>query len=142
MVATNIGYSEAGMASFQTEQFTDIELFANEAPPLVTTNGQLDPAMVATADFAAFTVVGKNANDQWTLADGVNVIPVGVTTATVKNGATNLTIAVWRAGAFNMNALNWHSNYATDQQKRTAFEKGYAGATLFAMKRNYDGVYF
>lgn len=141
-MATNIPYSEAGMASWQNEQFTDIELFANEAPPLVTTNGQLDPAMVATADFAAFTVVGKNSSDQWTLADGVNIKPVGITTATVKNGAVNLTIAVWRAGSFNMDALNWHTNYATDAQRRVAFESSYAGAALFAMKRNYAGVYF
>jgi len=49
---------------------------------------------------------------------------------------------MFRAGAFNIDALIWAAYYSTDTLKRRAFDGGFAMAAFNLMKPNYSGVYF
>lgn len=123
-MATNIPYDDAGMAKAETEAFGTVALWAGEAP-VVTTAEIVAAETVASADLPAFSVVGRNAEGELVMAtsaaDGA-IAPIGVTCSPVLTGATDLNVAVYRGGYFNMAALNWDSSFDTDAKKRLAFE--------------------
>lgn len=64
----------------------------------------------------------------------------GILTAPV-NTATgeSTTVAVYRSGHFNMDALNWDASFSTDALKAAAFE-GSVSPTIFVSKPAFDSA--
>lgn len=145
-MATVYDTDSAGMAEFTTEQYTQNELFAGDYPDRWTQSDRLVSASaIASVDLLKYSVVGLNSAGELVLADpslGTPVLPIGITTARVKVGATNRTVAIWRAGCFNTDAMQWSAYYSTDLLKRRAFEGGYSQAAFNLIKPNYSGVIF
>jgi hypothetical protein len=137
-----IPYGDAGMAEFNTDIFTGVELFAGSAPMPWTSDEIVAAATIAGAALPAFSVVGFLAGELvMAKTSATAVIPIGITTAPVNQLAVNRTVAIFRAGAFNMDALNWHADYNTDLLKRNAFLAGFAGAAFNIKKFPYAGIY-
>ena len=55
------------------------------------------------------------------------VPPIGVTCSPVKKGASNKSVAVYRGGYFNMDALNWDASFDSAAKKRVEFEASQPG---------------
>lgn len=114
------------IASSQSEQFTTTVLFTGEVD-VITTSETVADSVIASVDLPANSVVGRDSSGKIVLATynstpASGVPAMGITTETVKTGATVKTVAVYRSGMFNPDALNWHSSYDTDAKKRLAFE--------------------
>ncbi len=125
-------YADAGVASLATQSFTEVPLFSGEAP-IVTTSEVVAAATIASADLPAFSVVGRNSSGElvaavYDTATPANAIaPIGITTATVKQGATAKNVEVFRGGMFNPAALVWPASFDTALKKRLAFEASAPG---------------
>lgn len=138
-MSTTIPQEDAGMAMAATEDFKTIPLFTGDTP-VTTTPEIVADAVVASVDLPAYSVVGRDGNGKlvkatWNATPASGVPAVGVTTATVKAGATAKNVAMYRSGMFNPNALVWDASYDTDEKKRLAFE--YAQDTIFIRKPAY-----
>lgn len=121
-----IPHNDVGMAGSQTEDFTTVVLITGNHPT-ITTAETVAAAALAAGDLPAFSVVGRGANDELVLAtynaDPEQAIaPIGITTNTVLEDATDTSVPVYRDGGFNPDALNWHASFDTDEKKRLAFE--------------------
>ncbi len=125
-MATQIPYSNAGMADFATEDFGSVELFSGDAP-IVTTAEIVAAATIASADLPAFSVVGRNSSGELVMANASTIKPIGITCSPVLEGATARNVAVYRGGDFNPDALNWDASFNTDALKRLAFEASAPG---------------
>lgn len=138
-MSTLINQADAGMAMASSESFKQIPLLTGDTP-IVTTPEVVADAVIASVDLPAYSVVGRDATGKIVKAV-YNATPasgtpaIGITTATVKAGATVKTVAVYRAGMFNPDALVWDASYDTDEKKRTAFE--YAQDNIFIRKPLY-----
>lgn len=126
---TTIPQNDAGLAFSANDSFTTVVLHTGPVPTITTPEVVAD-SVVASADLPAYSVVGRDSSGKLVLAvlDTVtpanSIAPIGITTATVKTGSTTKSVAVWRDGMFNPDALNWHASYDTDLKKRLAFEAG------------------
>jgi len=113
---------EPGLASFETEgPYANEVLFTGDTP-VTTTSETAAAAAVSAADLVRYTVVGRDANGDIVPAVKDTIEAIGITTATVLQNATDRRLPVYRAGMFNPRALIWDSSYATDDDKRLAFE--------------------
>lgn len=119
-----------GIAKFQSEDFTEEELFTGDAPIFSTNETLLDQ----NADLPAYSVVGRiTASGKITLSqqnavDG-SQNPIGVTCYAMPDPGADKTIAIYRGGCFNPAKLNWHATWNTDALKKLAFEA--AQPTIF-----------
>lgn len=131
-MSTNIPYDGVGMADIQTDSFKSINLFAGEAP-IVTTPEVVAAATIASADLPAFTVVGRNGSGELvkavldTVTPANNIAPIGITCSPVLMASTNRSVAAYRGGFFNMDALTWDASFDTAAKKRVAFEASQPG---------------
>lgn len=122
----SIDYQNIGLAGVQTDAFTQIELFFGDTPAVVTEDA-IVPAAIATAGLAAWTPVFVDpATRVISLADnnagGTGVNANAITVVGVDAGSpADIGLSVYSAGHFNMNALNWPAEYATEADKRGAF---------------------
>lgn len=131
---TLINPIDAGMAASNSESFTTVTLVTGDFPQHDTSE-VVAASVIATDDLPALTVVGRDSSGEIVpavLGGGNAVAPIGITINTVKAGATNRTVAVYRAGCYNPDALVWDSSYDTDAKKRVAFEA--SQPTLFLRK--------
>jgi len=121
-----IDYQNIGLAGSQSDSFFTIELFAGDTPLPVTAVGQLGEAL-ATAGIAAWTPVHVDAaTEAVSLAESGETEPNAITVVEVAEGSpTDVRVPVYKAGTFNIKALNWPASYDTDAKKFAAF----AGAT-------------
>lgn len=138
-MATTIPQTDAGMASYQTEDFKTIPLFTGDTP-VTTTPETVADAVVASVDLPANSVVGYDASGKlvkatWNATPSSGIPAVGITVNAVKAGATTKTVAAYKTGMFNPDALVWDSTYDTDEKKRTAFN--FAGRGIFVRKPLY-----
>lgn len=140
-MAEDITSKDYGLASLQTDTFTQTELFAGDTPPAVTDYGILGSSL-NTAGIPAWTPVYVDPADRSiTLAviDGVtpanSVQPNAITIATIEAGsAATSSVPVYKAGMFNVDALNWPASFNTDALKFAAFEP--SGSQIY-VKRPY-----
>lgn len=132
------------MASLTTEDFKTIPLFTGDTP-VSTTPETVAAATISGADLPKFSVVGRNASNELVLADisdvdaANHIHPIGITTAAVKQGATDKSVAVYRSGMFNPDALNYDASYDDDSKKRLAFEELQPG--ILIRKAGYQDAY-
>lgn len=131
MADTEIKYGDVGLASFNTHTFDTKELFTGDKP-VSHTPEIVASATISAADLPAFSVVGRNSSGEIVLAktSTTAVKAIGITAATVKQGATNRNVPVYRSGCFNPAALNYHGDYDTAEKKRLAFEDSVDGTDI------------
>ncbi len=133
-MATNIPYSEVGIAGFEvSDSFGQTELF-NSAIPLPVTE---DFPVGASTTLEAFAVVGLSAgNLVMAKTSATAVVPIGIMTAKVVTGVGETDrIAIYRAGNFNLAALVWHADYSTDDLKAAAFRGSPSPTNVIIRKR-------
>lgn len=127
----NIPYSQAGVAELNTDSFTQVELMAGDTPPIVTDYGLLGTTLDDDGIPAWTPVFVDPATRAITLAviDSVtpanSVFPNAITIVAIAPGtASTSKVPVYKAGMFNMNALNWPASFDTDAERASAFAKG------------------
>ena len=123
-----INAKDLGVASLQTETFTQPELLAGDTPAVVTDYGIIGGTLNA-AGIEAWTPVYVDPSDRSiTLASydsgtpANSVYPNAITTTTIEAGAAaTSSVPVYKAGMFNIAALNWPASFNTDALKFSAF---------------------
>lgn len=132
-------YADPGRASFEVmDDYTQNFLLAGIHP-------ELKPAVSAplpnNANYAQFTVVGRNASGQlvpavWDAVEANRVRPVGVLAHAASLGASGTgTGTFWYSGCFNMDALVWGASFDTEAKKLAAFEGSPTPTTIIVAKR-------
>lgn len=121
----NIDYANIGLAGSQSDTFTTVELFFGDTP-LPVTEDAIVPSALATAGIPAWTPVYLDPETrELALADPDGtpaVLPNAITVVEVAAASpANTGLSVYTAGHFNINALNWSADYATEADKRGAF---------------------
>ena len=119
-------YSNAGVAGIQNEDVNGaVELFAGDTPAPVSISAAV-PSAVATAGLAAFTpVVVDNETGTLALVDGTTETKANaVTIVPVAAGSAVGSVPVYKAGCFNINALQWPATFDTEAKKLAAFNLG------------------
>lgn len=122
----NIPYSQVGIAELNTDSFTQVELMAGDTPPVVTDYGLLGSTLNSAGGAVAWTPVFVDpATRAITVALHGTQAPNAIVVATVPagSGATS-SVPVYKAGMFNIAALNWPASYDTDAKKLAAFVTG------------------
>lgn len=112
-----------GIAKFQSEDFTEEELFTGDTP-IYTDNGTL---LDQNADLPAYTVIGRiTTGSKLTKCDpgasDGSQNPIGITCYAMPDPGADKTIAFYKSGCFNPARLTWHAGFTTDLQKKIAFE--------------------
>lgn len=110
-------------------------LFSGLSPEVVTN----DLIVAASQTIPALTPVGYDANKRLVpaVAGGATPIaPVGITVHAITTDAstTYKGVAVYRAGCFNPDMLNWPASFDTDAEKFAAFE-GAPSPTQIVIRR-------
>ncbi len=122
-----------GLASFNTDTYTGVELLSGDTPPVVTTNEPIASA-VLTSGLPARAVVGINGSGEIIRAVLGTTQAIGILIAAINAGSSAGNKAqVYRAGCFNPAALDWDATYNTDEKKRTAFVAA-EGSQIFIKK--------
>jgi len=124
---TKIPFADYGIPTVQTEEFTTVELFAGDTPHVVTDTSTV-PEALATAGIPAWTPVFVDpATRVVSLAvydadPGDAVVPNAITVATVQPGSpADTSMPVYKAGCFNIRALNWPASFDSNDKKFAAF---------------------
>lgn len=139
-MSTSIPHEDPHMMATSTEDFKNVELFSGDKE-VVTQSYTVADAVIASADLPAYSVVGFDASNKLVKAitgsvdPDDDIKPIGITTATVKMGSTVKTVAVYRTGCFNPEALVWPTSYDTDAKKKHAFD--HLGADILIRKPGY-----
>lgn len=134
---TTINHQNAGLAEIQTDAFTSVELLAGDTPAIVTDYGLA--GSLGTPGIPAWTPVfvdeGTRAITLAVIDTGTpanSVYPNAVTVADTPAGAaTTASVPVYKAGSFNIRALNWPATFDTDAKKFGAFGKGVGSHQIF-----------
>lgn len=124
----NIPYADYGIPTVQTESYTQVELFAGDTPAVVTDFGIVASAL-ATAGIPAWTPIYV---DPVTRAVSLAVIdadvpensvaPNAISVVTIQPGSpADTNLPIYKAGMFNIRALNWPATFDTDAKKFSAF---------------------
>lgn len=130
-----------GLAEFQSDTIGGlVELFAGDTPAPVTQSAGYS-AVLAVAGIPANTPVSVDVDTgEIALVDGstvtkANAVTVGVLRAGAGGGAKG-TMAVYRAGNFNINALAWPDSLATEAQRLAGFDL--AASQIYVTKPYYS----
>lgn len=118
----NINYDDIGLAGIQTDEFTQVELFAGDTPPVVTDYGVLGATLAVTGIPAWTPVIVDAATRAITLpvegtskANAITVAPIQAGTPATSS------VPVYKAGMFNVEALRFGVSFDTDAKKFSAF---------------------
>lgn len=141
-VDTNIPMGKPGVAEFKSETFggpTELrygEGVLTTTEITITAPANIDWPIGAVLNLAGTALADWNATRDAGCANYVLAQPV------VLASGASATIAVYREGHFNMDALTWDASYDTDAKKKAAFE-GSVSPTIFVSKpkHNADAIY-
>lgn len=119
--------------------FTPSQRYAGDAQ-IVSVNATL----ASGQNLPDLTVLGRiTASGLLTIcntgaADGSQT-PVAILAEATNASGGNTVTAVYTAGEFNIDSLNWHASFTTDAQKLAAFANGLSGS-LILRKPAYSGI--
>jgi hypothetical protein len=136
-VDTTIGAGKPGIASFASEtfggpaepRFGDGEAIVTEIT--FTAGADIDLGVYSVLNLAGSALADYNATRDAGCANYIAAQPIKVA-----NGAT-ATVAVYRSGHWNMDALVWDASYDTTAKKKAAFE-GSVSPTIFVSKPDHN----
>lgn len=115
-----------GLAQFETDTIGGlVELFAGDTPQPVTFSGTYTADQEAAGIPVNTPVSVDFETGAISLVDGTDVTKanaVTVGTLLAATGGTGGTMAVYKAGCFNIRALNWPAAFDTDAKKLAAFD--------------------
>lgn len=123
----NIPYADYGVPSVQTDSFTQVELFAGDTPLVVTDYGVTSGALASSGIPAWTPVFVDPRTREVSLAvfddaeEGSPVAPNAITIVTIQPGSAPTRVPVYKAGSFNIRALNWPASFDTEDKKFSAF---------------------
>lgn len=119
----NIPYADAGIADSQYDDFAVKEILAGDTPPAVTDYGIIGSTL-ATSGLAAWTPVIFNPSTRAiTLPVQGTSQPNALTIHSIAAGAASTsTVQLWRAGMFNLDAINWGADFDTEAERVAAFD--------------------
>jgi len=131
----NIPYSQYGIAEINTDSFEQVELMAGDTPPVVTDYALLGSTLNSGAGIDAWTPIFVDPGTRAiTLALHGTQAPNAITIAAVPTGSgATAAVPIYKAGMFNMAALNWPASYDTDAKKLAAFVTG-GGNQIYVKK--------
>jgi hypothetical protein len=105
-------------------------------------------ALSAGDEANAIATTESGTATSWTAAtlddaeEDLDLAPYGILTAPVNTGVgETTTVDVYRGGHWNMDALNWHSSFDTDDKKKHAFERSRSPGILISKKKWGNDVY-
>jgi len=135
----NIPTSEYGVAGLNTDTFTQVELFAGDTPAVVTDYGIIGGSLNA-AGIPAWTPVFVDPGTRAiSLAVHGTTAPNAITVSDTPAGvASTSSVQVYKAGTFNIRALNWPASYNLDTERFAAFAA--SGGTQIFVKLPYNEV--
>lgn len=117
MATIKVPYGQAGVAAFeQGDDYISVELFSGTSATVTE-----DFPVGSGVALPVFSVVGLSSGNLVLANTTGPIVPIGITTAEVRNTGTANTVAIFRDGVFNPDALNWHADYSTDALKAAAF---------------------
>lgn len=118
-----IPYSDYGIAGSQSDDFSQKEILAGDTPPAVTDHGIIGSTL-GTSGLAAFTPVIVNASTRAiSLPVQGTSKPNALTIHSVPAGTSaSSTVQVWKAGMFNLDAINWGADFDTEAERISAFD--------------------
>ncbi len=122
-MTTNIIHADAGIADSQYDDFAIKEILAGDTPPAVTDSAIIGSTLAASG-LAAWTPVIVNwATGAVTLPVQGTSKPNALTIHSIAAGASaSSTVQVWRAGMFNMDAINWGADFDLESERKSAFD--------------------
>lgn len=136
----NPSIAAPGLAEYESDTIgAVVELFAGDTPAPVTTTATYDTAL-ATSGIPAYTPVSVDVDTgAIALVDGstvpkANAVTVGVLRAGAGGGVAGR-VAVYRAGTFNINALNWPDALSSEALRLAAFDL--AACQIYVKKPYY-----
>lgn len=125
---TQIKYGSAGQAGLQTDSFNVVEILAGDTPAQVTDYGLLQAGQVA-GGIPAYTPVFVDPETRVVqiatfAVDASGIEANALTLCDIEAGTVaGASVPVWKAGCFNIRAINWHASYVTDGAKFGAFAR-------------------
>lgn len=121
-MAFGTDYKNVGLAERQTDVVTGaVELFCGDTPLPVTISANVPAALAATGVPAWTPVKVDHETGDISLVTGA-VVPNAITVSIVRPGSPAGRAPVYKAGCFNINALNWPAALNTDALKFGAFD--------------------
>jgi len=132
-MSTNIPIGDAGMAASEfSDTFTSTELFNSAIPQAVTEDFEVPE----NSDFEQFAVVALTADDTLTMAVDGAAQAVGILLLSVQTGAGETKrVPIYRAGNFNVAALQFDASFDTDEKKLGAFRGAPAPTNIVVRSR-------
>ena len=127
-----------GLATFQSDTIGAlVELFAGDTPAPVTLSATYD-ATLGTAGIPVNTPVKVNfETGAIALVDGTTVTKANaITTGTLVAGSPAGSMGVYKAGCFNIKALNWPASLDTEAKRLAAFDL--ASSQIYVKKPYYS----
>lgn len=136
-IDNKIPRNDPGIAGFATESWESHEepRYGDGVP---TTTHQIVTS-TAGVTLALYSIVNIDADGEITLAvydadeptaTHILAMPIALT------AGQEMSVALYREGHWNMNAMVWHSSFNTDAKKQHAFE-GSISPTIFMSKHNF-----
>ncbi|WOE76315.1 hypothetical protein [Alterisphingorhabdus coralli] len=122
---SNIPHDGGGLPSYETDNFSYVELIAGEQPKILTVSGYSADGSVA---MPAYTVVGFDGRGDLvpatidTLAPENSIAPIGITASPILGNNVTQPVGLIRAGNFNIGALTVDGTYSDPATLLAAFE--------------------
>lgn len=140
-MAINPTQPNPGLAQFQSDTVGGlVELYAGDTPAPVTISGKYSTTLAASG-IPAYTPVDLDfETGNISLVDGTtitkaNAITCGTLTAGAGGGVAG-EMACFKAGCFNINALNWPASLSTEAARLAAFDL--AACQIYVKKPYYS----
>lgn len=137
-MAINPSQPTPGLAAFQSDTIGSlVELFAGDTPAPVTISAKYSGEL-GTAGIPANTPVQVNfETGDLALVDGTTVTKANaITCGTLVAGSPAGSMGVYKAGCFNINALNWPASLDTEAERLAAFDL--ASSQIYVKKPYYS----
>lgn len=133
-----IPYSDYGVAGVQNDSFTQVEILAGDTPAIVTDYG-IAGSTLAAAGIPAWTPVIVNPGTR------AITLPVqgtskanALTTHSLEAGsAATSSVQVYKAGMFNIDAINWAASFDTVAERQDGFDMA---ACQIYVKKPYNNA--
>lgn len=140
-MAISPSYPTPGLAQMETDSVTGlVELMAGDTPAVVTISGKYNTTLAAAGIPANTPVDLDFETGNISLVDGTtitkaNAITVGTLVAGAGGGVAG-EMACYKAGCFNLNALNWPASLDTEAKRMAAFDL--ASCQIYVKKPYYS----
>lgn len=135
--------ANTGRPISQREERRNVQLLMGPSIEQFDTSHPLSAALIASG-IKQYSILGLDSSGKLVEAvldetDTTNSIkPIGIAPFELPAASTATDYSVWRAGGYNMNALNWPTSYASETQRRNAFEGAQSPTQIVISKHKHE----